>query len=415
MSKTSKPPGSEKGTASVSPQLLEITETYLNRLLKAKETDKEAVEIINDFARELDQNQAMAEIFLKKILAAQGSFSPWFLPDLNQQVQSKPVKKGIKKALYLLKQKGIEPPSSTDQQKQEPGILKNIEPLQAVGYLSEFDGLKNQMVGLLIPKPAKGRLFVFALIGSFGLESLQAVEVSKREVRDILADLEKQAGHAFFQADFSHAAYVLQEAHDRQSKLSKEEEGIYAGILSFLTGKKMIGQSPIIRSLLDKSKPLPYSSDIQRLLQVPEIFYLLPEPGVMESYLRAVQEVRTSLLILNDIQKRERIRTIVDKAVQESFLPETRPGLVRYLEEVAYLYVLRKRPDEAEAIMYWAKTLEEEKEPRPGKGNPLLFWLMETVLLAQEAGKTPIEEQKEQTTPGGIILPSWVKTEEDSR
>ena len=270
----------------------------------------------------------LAEIFLKKITAPQESFSPWFLPDLNRRVQSKPVKKGIKRALYLLKQKGIEPPSSTDQQqKQERGILKTIEPFQAVGYLSEFDGLKNQMVGLLIPKPTKGRLFIFALIGSLGLESFQAVEVSKREVKDILADLENQAGHAFFQADPSHAAYVLQEAHDRHSKLSKEEEGVYAGMISFLAGKKMIGQSPIIRSLLDQGKSLP-SSDIQRLLQIPEIFYLLPEPGVMESHLRAVQEVRTGILILNDIQKRERIRTIVDKAVRESFPPETRPGLI---------------------------------------------------------------------------------------
>ena len=65
--------------------------------------------------------------------------------------------------------------------------------------------------------------------------------------------------------------------------------------------------------------------------------------------------------------------------------------------------------------MYWAKTLDEEKEPQLGKENPLLSWLMETVLLAEEAGKTPIEKQKEQTTPGGIILPSWVRTEEGSR
>ncbi len=267
------------------------------------------------------------------------------------------------------------------------------------------------MVGLLIPKPAKGRLFIFALIGNLGLESFQAVEASKREVKDILADLESQAGHAFFLADFTHAAYLLQEAHDRHSKLSKEEEGAYAGIRSFLAGKKMMGQSPIIRSLLGQGQSLP-DSDIQRLRQIPEIFYLLPEPGVMESHFRAIQEVRTSILILNEIQRRERIRTIVDKAVLESFPPEKRPGLVRYLEEVAYLYVLRKRPDEAEAILYWAKTLDEGEEPRVGKGNLLLSWLMETVLLSEETGKTPIEEPKEKTTPGGLIIPSWVRTEE---
>ncbi len=416
MSEKIKPNKSAKGLSSIPLLLLEKTETDVNRLLTGKESDPEALEIINNLARVLDENPAMAEILLKKIMMLPGSFSPWFLPDLNQRVQSKPVKKGIKRILYLLKQKGIEVPASTDPQpKHEMGILKNIEPVQARGYLSEFDGLKNQMVGLLIPKPTKGRLFVFALIGSEGLESLQALEVSKREVKDILADLEAQAGHAFFPADFSHTAFILREAHERHSNLPKEEEGVYAGILSFLEGQKMIGQTPIIRSLLTPEKHnRTFSLDRQILITIPEIIYLIPEPNRLETYLKAVGEVRTGLLILNEFQQRERLMGIVERAVQELFPPEKRTGLVRYLEEVAYLYILKKRPDEAEALFYWAKTLDEEKEYRVGKGNSLLLWLMETVLLAEEADRTPTAEQKEQTTAGGIILPAWVRTEEDT-
>jgi hypothetical protein len=416
MSENSKPLGFHKGPSFVSPQLLEKTETYLNQLLTAKESDPEAMEMINRVARELDENPSLAEIFLKKVTALPGDFFPWFLSDLNRRIQSKPVQKGIKRALYLLKQKGIEPPLSADQQKKHgEGILKNIEPFQASGYLSEFDGLKNQMIGLLIPKPTKGRLFVFALIGSNGLESLQALEVSKKEVRDILANLEDQAGHSFFLADFSHAVFVLKEAHDRQSKLSIEEEGVYSGIISFLEGKKMIGQSPVIRSLMNmKKSPLP-SSDIQKLLQVPEIFYLLPEPGAMGPHLQAVQEVRTGLLILNEIQKRERLLAIVDRAVQELFPRQERAHLRRYLEEVAYLYYLKKQPDQAGTLFYWANTMDEENGSRPGEANPLLLWLMETVLLTEKAERTPTAEQKEQITEGGIILPSWVRTEEETR
>jgi hypothetical protein len=405
---------SPRDPSSVSPQLLEKTENYLNRLLTFKESDPEVQEIINRLARDLDENLAMVEIFLEMITVPQESFFPWFLPILNLRIQTKSIKKGIKRAIYLLKQKGIELPLSTDQQqKQEGGILKNREPFQAEGYLSEFDGLKNQMVGLLIPKPTKGRLFVFALIGSEGLESLQAVEVSKREVKDILTDLDNKTGHAFLPADFSHAVFVLKEAHDRHSKLPKEEEGVYAGIITFLEGKRLIGQSPIIRTLLDKEKSLPDSSDIQRLLQIPEIFYMLPGPGDMEPHLRAVQETRTGLLILNEIQKRERLLTIVDKAVRESFPPETQAGLFRYLEEVAYLYFLKKRTEEAEALFYWANTMDEGKGPKPRKKNPLLLWLMETVLLAEEEGQVTAAEQKEHTTEGGIILPSWVRTKEE--
>jgi hypothetical protein len=409
MSGNSKPPWPEKD--SPNPQLSEKAEHYLIRLLATKESDAFTLEIIDDLIRELDDNPALAELFLKKITSHKGSFSPWFLLDLNRQTQSKSVQKGIRRTLYLLKQKGIElSPSADTLSKKEGGILKNIESIQTTGFLSEFDGLKNQMVGLLIPKPAKGRLFIFSMIGREGLESLTALEVSKKEVKDIIADLEDRSGHAFLEADFGHTAFILKEAHDRRSKLSKEEEGVYSGIISFLEGRKMVGQSPVIRSLLTAEKPIQsLSVDIHLLTRIPEIVYLLPEPKILETYLRTVEEVRTGLLILNEIQKRERLKAVVDRAVQELFPPETRTGLFRYLEEAAYLHYLKGQREEAEHLFHWANTLDQEKEFRPGKENPLLLWLMETALLTENPNNDLTPEQKEQKTEGGIIIPSWVK------
>ncbi len=393
------------------PQLIERAETVFKQLRETEKSKPETQEIINTLAWELDDNPALADIFLQKITSHKRPFSPWFLLDLNRRIRSKSIQKGIKRTLYLLKQKGIESPPSPDQHSEkEGGILKKIEPFQAVGYLSEFDGLKNQMIALLIPRPAKGQLFLFSLISSEGLESLTALEVSKRGVKNILADLETQSGHAFLEADFGHAVFVLKEAHDRRSKLSNEEEGVYSGITSFLEGKKKVGQSPIIRSLLATEKPIqPLSLDVRLLTRIPEIVYLLPEPKILETYLMAVEEIRTSLLILNEIQKRERLKAVVDRAVQELFPPETRTGLFRYLEEAAYLYYLKGQKEEAEHLFHWASTLDQEKGPSPGKENPFLLWLIETALLTENTNDDLAPEQKEQKTEGGIIIPSWVK------
>ncbi|OGP51543.1 MAG: hypothetical protein A2Y79_08510 [Deltaproteobacteria bacterium RBG_13_43_22] len=411
MPKTSKTPG-PKIDSSPDPQLLEKAETFLNRLLALDETDGLTREIINNLAQELDENPALADIFLKKTATHKGGpFSPWFLLNLSREVHSKPVQKAIKRTLYRLAQKGIKlPPSSDREPKQEGGILKDIDPVQATGYLSEFDGLRNQMVGLLIPKPAKGQLFIFSLISPQGLENLTVLEVSKREVKDILRELETQSGHAFSQADFGHTTFVLKEAHDRCSKLSEKEEGVYTGIISFLDGKKMLGVSPVIRSLLTAEKPVHLLSlDIHLLTRIPEMIYLLPEPKVLESYIQAVQEVRTGLLILSEVQKKERLMDIVYRAVQESFRPEARGSLLRYLEEAAYCYYLKGRREEAENLFYWAGTLNQKIEPWSGKENPLLLWLMETVLLMESPDENLTSGQEEQKTEGGIIIPSWVK------
>jgi hypothetical protein len=392
-------------------QLAERAEAVFKQLRETEESKSERMEIINILARELEENPALADIFLRKITTHRGPFSPWFLPYLNRRIRSKSIQKGIKRTLYLLKQKGIEPPPASDQHSEkEGGILKKIEPFQAVGYLSEFDGLKNQMVGLLIPRPAKGQFFIFSLISSEGLESLTDLEVSKKGVKNILADLETQSGHAFLEADFGHTVFVLQEAHDRRSKLSNGEEGVYSGIISFLEGKKVVGLSPIIRSLLATEKPIqPLSLDVRLLTRIPEIVYLLPEPKILETYLKAIEEVRTSLLILNEIQKRERLKAVVDRAVQELFPPETRTGLFRYLEEAAYLYYLKGQKEEAEHLFRWANTLDQEKGSSPGKENPFLLLLMETALLTENPNDDLAPEQKEQKTEGGIIIPSWVK------
>jgi hypothetical protein len=102
---------------------------------------------------------------------------------------------------------------------------------------------------------------------------------------------------------------------------------------------------------------------------------------------------------------------IVDRAVRELFPPQKRASLQRYLEEAAYLYYLKGKREEAENLFYWAVTLDQEKESRPGKENPLLLWLMETafLVLRESPGENPMSELGEQETEGGIIIPSWVK------
>src|SRR4030042_2330816 len=170
----------------------------------------------------------------------------------------------------------------------------------------------------------------------------------------------------------------------------------------------MLGVSPVIRSLLTAEKPVHLLSlDIHLLTRIPEMIYLLPEPKVLESYIQAVQEVRTGLLILSEVQKKERLMDIVYRAVQESFRPEARGSLLRYLEEAAYCYYLKGRREEAENIFYWAGTLNQKIEPWSGKENPLLLWLMETVLLMESPDENLTSGQEEQKTEGGIIIPSW--------
>jgi hypothetical protein len=229
-----------------------------------------------------------------------------------------------------------------------------------------------------------------------------------------LKDLEDRSGQKFWEAEAGHVTHLLKEAHQRLSRLSREEEEDFAGILRLMEGKGAIGQAPVIRTLLDeKILEPPPALDLETLIRIREVFLLLPEKTVLESYLIQVNEARSGLLILNEIQIRERLRDIVEKAVKESFPPERRGQIRRFLEETAYLRYLKGEREEAGILYYWATTFSQGTGPEDKSGHPLLVGLMETVLLTEESGEPPGDEPAEKRTRGGIILPAWAAVEED--
>ncbi len=236
----SKPPLVKKDSFFNS-ELIEKIENPLNSLLATEESAAFDPELITNLAETLDENPALADFFFEKLLARPSVTIARLLFELVDRLTSKSVHKGIKRTLYLLKQRGMDIPSARKDkgEKAGQGILKETVSAQVSGYLSEFDEVRNRMLALIIPQVSKGKLFVFALINpERSLESLTALAVSKKEAKGLLQDLEEQAGHSFLSADPGQVALILKEAHDRRSNLSKEDEGIYAHIINLLTGLK---------------------------------------------------------------------------------------------------------------------------------------------------------------------------------
>jgi hypothetical protein len=401
-----------KKNATLNPELQEKIEIYLNHLAQGGESEAFEPTAVLNLAGELDSNPGLAELIFQKVLSQPNQQLFRLLSDLVKQVTSKPVQKSIKRALYLLKQKGMDLPFDIEKKEGGGGILKAMDPVQVTGYLSEFDPARNRMLAMLIPKGPKGKLFVFALVDPEGsLGSLTALEVNKKGAKEILGELEEHSGHSFLEADPGQVAFILKEAHDRKSILSREDEGIYGAILTLLSSLKTINPFPIIRSLfpLDQEgseAPL----DINRLMAIPDMSYYLPADELIEPYRKAIQEAQDGILILNNIQKREQINEIVRRASQAIFQGPVKTGLLRYLEEISYLYYLKGQLEEAKILFSAAQFLEDQKELIKPEGEAFLIRLTEKALWGErmvENEGSPI--QYEEQSPGGIIIPPWVK------
>ena len=413
MSKMSKPPLVKKDFFS-NPELIEKIENPLNSLLATEESAAFNPELITNLVETLDANPALADFFLEKLLARPSVTIARLLPELVDRQTSRSVRKGIKRTIYRLKQRGMDIPSARNGkgEKGGQGILKETVSAQVSGYLSEFDEVRNRILALIVPQVSKGHLFVFALINpERGLESLSALAVGKKEAKGLLQDLEERAGHSFLSADPGQVALILKEAHDRRSNLSKEDEDIYAHIINLLSGMKKVRQASIIRSLFPVEEFLSeIPPDWERLTRIEEVAYYLPKAEVLEPYQKAIGQVQEAILIISPSQKRQQIMDIVDKGARDIFKGQERKDLVRYLEELAYLYTLKKQLETARVLFSAALFLAEEGERANPEDNPFLIWLMEKALSLDKI----IEEDYEQgptpeRTSGGIIIPPWVK------
>ena len=414
MTRNSKPAWPKK-ESSPDPELLEKIDTDLNRLLVAGDSAPFDPDILQNLAATLDRDTLLTDFFLAKVLAEPNLLLTRLLIELDRHIHSKPVHKGIKRTLYRLKQRGIDlPPVMEDKdEKDRRGVLKEPDSGQVSGYLSEFDEMRNRMVALFVPQVSKGRLFVFGLIDpDGGLERLSALVVSKKESKILLQDVKEQAGHSFLPADPGQVAFILKEAHERRSSLSKEDEDLYAHIIMLLTGFKTVGRAPIIRTLFPEEESLMESPLIwEKVTGITEVAYYMPKAGVLEPYLKAVQEVQEGILILNQAQKQEQIEAIVVRAAREIFQGREREDLIRYLEELSYLYYLKGQKEEAKVLFSASSLLAKENEKGPARENSLLIRLVEKALslesiIEEDGTQGPVMEK----SPGGIIIPPWVKS-----
>jgi hypothetical protein len=406
--------GLKNNSPEINSDLLEKMGALVADLTGTEDVETVEPEAINHLAKELDTHPVLVEGLFGKILSQPTQGLARLLFVLLDRVKARPVQKGIKRTLYLLEQKGVTLPDIQEEKKvpKGRGVLKALDEVRVTAYLSEYDPARNRMLAMLIPKAPAGKIFMFALIEPEGhLGSLTALEVSKKGAKEILTDLADQSGHSFLEADPGQVAYLLKEAHDRKSGLSPDDEGIYAAILSYLSGLKTMAPCPIIRNFFPVvEEGGKVFGDMTRLLGIPEVhYYQLPEEWI-KPYQKAIQDVQGGILILSQSQKREQIWDIIRRARREIFQDPAKSDLLRYLEELSYLYYLRGRMEEAEILFSAARSVMEGKD-RDLENNPLLLWLMERALLGElgDDSQADPSDQVEEQSEGGIIIPPWVK------
>ena len=384
---------------------------FLQRLETIRGETDSLPGLIKEILPDLEADPALAEAFLLQTTAQKDEPMALFLSRLKDQTGSSALRRRIKGALYQLSQQGLEVPGEVKIQKTGPAILRQSESLPLECYLSDFDPLGSRMLTLVIPRVPQGRILVFALANwDQGLEDLTALEVSKKQVKPLMEESQETSGYAFYPADPNQVVFLLREAYTRSPTVKAEDKKVYSVLMNYLETMGPFTTRPIIRDLIPiDEQENQAGGDWESLKSIPELMAFQLPSDRLSSCARKLEEIKSSPLVLNAGQQKERLQAVIQQAAADFFTPTRVENLHRHLEEIAYLYRLKSEPELSRALFSAAARLESETLDPPGQESPLLTWLIEKEFqeIEEEQGGPAVES--ETRTEGGLILPHWVK------
>lgn len=263
------------------------------------------------------------------------------LTDLERTTSDKEVQREIRRALYKLAQKGLSVSRPDSNRESPPKQTFSLSP-EVEGYLSSVDGIGGRLVWLARPQAGSGIQLLQGMVSDReGLLRVGGALIRRKELRHMAQDIKKNHGFIMISIPWKYGDQILYEGFEKAKSL----------------GRSGVEQFPSLRAIFNPTKPKPSPHPIysrldpdesrsgawrelcRRILDEAEFRPWILDEDWVKPYLQQVEEAQESRLVLNQLQKEERIAGIVRDAVREIFSGERARIFQRRMEDMA-LYLL---------------------------------------------------------------------------
>jgi len=302
------------------------------------------------------------------------------LVSLEQGAVDREVKREVRRSLFKLGQKGLVPPRS------EPTREGSKKPDFTLGpgleaYLSSVDTAGNRLIWLAKPQAGSG---IQMLQGFFndreGLVQVGGSVIRRKELRLMIGEIKEKHGITMISIPWDYADFILYEAFEKAKALGRSGLEQFHTLRAHLNLVKPSPRShPVYDHLnADEIRSGAWRETSQRLLEETEFqSWNLVEDWV-RPYMERVQDAQRSRLVLNPLQKEERIATIVREVIKELFVGEVGQLFSRRMEDMALYLLLTNRQDRAKSALAVALSLKEGE--LGGLGIPFLHGMVQKSL-----------------------------------
>ncbi|MEW6657562.1 MAG: hypothetical protein AB1424_02755 [Thermodesulfobacteriota bacterium] len=342
------------------------------------------------------------------LIAALGSLAhpgvPGLLAALFGGSPDKPRRKALKKALHLLKTRGVPvAPDLLPREEAAPRRASGRAP--ALAYVSQVLGNGERYLILEGPKETLGANFLMARVSDQeGIQECHLLSLKSRQ-RQEFWDHFRQQGLAEWATP--PPAYVV--------RLLEEADGLKPGAEGgsrYRSLKSRIWQewgrpeeAPDLEALLPSLSPPDQSrllDQSRNLAQHPWFLSWLPGLDELTPWLNKIREIQESPLVLSEPQRQARVGDVVEEAVRALYPPESRERWRGRLLEMAYFLDLRGRQPEARLAQAAAQDLAAPPRGPLAGENPFLQALVwQSLRMAWEF----LEKTQKEASSSPLLTP----------
>jgi hypothetical protein len=292
-----------------------------------------------------DHDTDLAAVFLLGRVADPAAVAA--LTELERTAASKDIKREARRSLFKLGQRGMTIPRAEDTGNAKPRPALKLGP-EIEGYISSVDGAGVRLVWLTRPQPDGGLQLLQGMVSDrTGLEGASGALIKRKALREQAQAIKESHGVQMIAVPWEYADRMLYEAYEKTKSLGQGRTEHFSSLrAAFNPLKPKPAPHPVYDRLSpDGARAAAWCERSRRLLDEPEFRFWILDEDWMKPYRERVEQAQESRLVLNEVQKEERVYTIVRDAVREIFSGESGCVFARRMEDMA-LYLLETGREE---------------------------------------------------------------------
>jgi hypothetical protein len=280
---------------------------------------------------------------------------------LEKQTSDKDYRKAIRRSLFKLTQRGLALPREEPRAPRPPSSLLSRSP-DIEAYMSPVDGAGGRLVWIVKPQAGHGLQAIQAMVNDReGLQRIGGAQIRRKELRNMTRQIKEQHGVTMVAVPWEYADLTLYDGYEKAKSLGRTGFDNFHDLRSIVnTGKPKVQDHPVYGRLnAEDAREGAWRELSRRLLDEPEFRFWVLDADWIEPFIAQLQEAQTSRLVLNPVQKEERIAGIVRDALKTLCAGEGGKIMEQRMEDMALYFVETGRGDLAKLALAVALQVKE--------------------------------------------------------